>query len=159
MESKEQATNANASGDSPGNPSSAVRTVQERIIKDVSVALRWLELCLATVSIIVVIVGICFLLGQLVHFWDNLSNTSLQVTFVNVLADILLLVVGVELAIMLVRRRPEDLVDIIFFVIARKMVIRTGEFYELLIGVAALAGVFAIRKYLTRRPRPQASDQ
>lgn len=159
MESKEQATNVNASGDSPGNPSSDVRTVQERIIKDVSVALRWLEVCLAAVSIIVVIVGICFLLGQFVDFWDNLSHAGLRTTIENVLGDILLLVVGVELAIMLVRRTPEDLVEIIFFVIARKMVIRTGEFYELLIGVAALAGVFAIRKYLTRRPRPQASDE
>jgi hypothetical protein len=35
-----------------------------------------------------------------------------------------------------------------FFVIARKMLIKTENFYEILIGVAALAGLFAIRKYL-----------
>ena len=110
---------------------------------------------MAGLSIVVVIVGICFLLGELVDFWDDLSHNGLRKTIEDVLANILLLVVGVELAIMLVRRRPEDLVDIIFFVIARKMVIRTGEFYELLIGVAALAGIFAIRKYLMCRPRQE----
>jgi hypothetical protein len=93
------------------------------------------------------------LLGGLVDFWGNLGHDGLRKTIEEVLSDILLLVVGVELAIMLIRRRPEDLVDIIFFVIARKMLIRTGGFYELLIGVVALAGVFAIRKYLMRRPQ------
>ena len=123
------------------------------MVRIVSAILRWLEVCLAGVSIIVVIVGICFLLSGLVGFWDDLSKTGMQGTIENVFSDILLIVVGIELAIMLVRRRPEDLVDIIFFVIARKMLIRTGGFYELLIGVVALAGVFAIRKYLMCRPQ------
>ena len=133
--------------------------MQDRMVGAVSTILRWLEVCLAGVSIIVVVVGVCFLLGELVDFWDNLGHFGLRTTIENVLSDILLLVVGVELAIMLVRRRPEDLVDIIFFVIARKMVIRTGEFYELLIGVAALAGVFAIRKYLMNRPQQKLSAE
>ena len=127
------------------------------MVKTVSTILHWLEVCLAGISIVVVIVGTCFLLGELVDFWDKLSHRGLQETVQNVLSNILLLVVGVELALMLIRRRPEDLVDIIFFVIARKMLIRTGEFYELLLGVVALAGVFAIRKYLMRRPQPKTS--
>ncbi|NIA06796.1 MAG: hypothetical protein GWP14_04015 [Actinobacteria bacterium] len=156
MNTQEKPTSTPASADSTPKGSSAIKTVQERTIKIVTAILHWLEVCLAGISIIVVIIGICFLLGELVDFWDNLSHAGLQTTIENVLSDILLLVVGVELAIMLIRRRPEDLVDIIFFVIARKMLIRTGEFYELLIGVVALAGVFAIRKYLVCRP--QTSD-
>ena len=146
-------TSPQASADSTSEGSPAIKAVQEGMVKTVSATLRWLEVCLAGVSIIVVIVGICFLLGELVDFWDKLDHNGLQATMENVLSNILLLVVGVELAIMLIRRRPEDLVDIIFFVIARKMLIRTGEFYELLIGVVALAGVFAIRKYLVARPQ------
>jgi hypothetical protein len=71
--------------------------------------------------------------------------------FEEVLSSILLLVVGVELAILLVRRTPESLVEVMFFVIARKMLIKTDTFYQLLIGVVALAGLFAIRKYLERK--------
>ena len=138
--------------------SSAMKSVQERMVKIVSATLRGMEVCLAGISIIVVIVGICFLLSHLLNFWDDLIATGLSQSMKNTLSDILLLVVGVELAIMLVRRRPEDLVDIIFFVIARQMLIRTEEFYELLIGVVALAGVFAIRKYLLSRPQKKPSS-
>jgi hypothetical protein len=59
---------------------------------------------------------------------------------------------------MLIRRTPESLIEVIFFVIARKMLIKTDHFYELLIGVAALAGLFAIRKYLQRTPESTSTD-
>ena len=159
METQKRPTNTDTSGDSSSKPSSAAEAAQERMIKTVSATLRWLEVCLAGISIIVVVVGICFLLGELVGFWNNLSQDGLRTTIENVLSDILLLVVGVELAIMLVRRRPEDLVDIIFFVIARQMLIRTEEFYELLIGVVALAGIFAIRRYLLCGPKQKAPTE
>jgi hypothetical protein len=59
---------------------------------------------------------------------------------------------------MLIRRTPESLIEVIFFVIARKMLIKTDHFYELLIGVVALAGLFAIRKYLQRIPERASAD-
>jgi hypothetical protein len=66
---------------------------------------------------------------------------------------------GIELAILLVRRTPESLVEVMFFVIARETLIKTGPFYELLIGVVALAGLFAIRKYLAeKRPSRRLLD-
>ena len=135
----------------------ASEAIEGRAVRTVSSVLRWLEVCLAGLSIIVVIVGICFLVGQLGGLWGNLGEFGLRKTIENVFSDILLIVVGIELAIMLVRRRPEDLVDIIFFVIARKMLIKTDNFYELLIGVAALAGVFAIRRYLMVRTKQTSS--
>ena len=77
----------------------------------------------------------------------------MNVGFEDVLSDILLLVVGIELAIMLVKRNPTSLVEVMFFVIARKMLIKTETFIDLLIGVTALAGMFAIRKFLIVFPK------
>ena len=68
--------------------------------------------------------------------------------FENILSALLLLVVGVELAIMLCLRRPESLIEIMFFVIARKVLIKTHHVYELIIAVAAMGALFAIDKYL-----------
>jgi hypothetical protein len=70
--------------------------------------------------------------------------------FERLLSAVLLLAVGVELAILLIRHTPESLIELMFFVIARRILLKTDEFYELLMGVAALAGVFAVRKYLLR---------
>jgi hypothetical protein len=122
--------------------------VEKKILHDFSVALHWVEVGLATLSLVFVIYGIIFLVGELTHFNDLISRESLHIVFEDLLSDILLLVVGIELAIMLVRRTPESLVEVMFFVVARKMLIKTGTITELLIGVVALAGLFAIRKYL-----------
>jgi hypothetical protein len=111
-------------------------------------ALHWLEVGLAALSVAFVGVGVFFLLAELLHFGDTLRETTLNTSFEEVLSDILLLVVGVELALMLVRRTPDSLIEVMFFVVARKMLIKADTFWDLLIGVAALAGLFAIRKYL-----------
>lgn len=117
-----------------------------------SVALHWFEVGMAALTVLFVCLGVWYLLRELLHFDSMIADVGLHVGFEELLSDILLLVVGIELAIMLVRRTPESLVEVMFFVIARKMLIKTDHVYELLIGVAALAGLFAIRKYLEHQP-------
>ena len=73
------------------------------------------------------------------HFYES---------FESLLSNILLIIIGVELAILLVRRSPESLVEVMFFVVARKMLVKSHSIWDLVIGVAAIAGLFAVRKYL-----------
>jgi len=112
--------------------------------------LHWFEVLVAILAIVFVVMGIVNLILGIGGFWDGLAHDGIHNVFESILSEILLLVVGIELAILLVRRTPESLIEVMFFVIARKMLIKTGAFYELLIGVAALAGLFAVRKYLAR---------
>jgi hypothetical protein len=120
-----------------------------RLIDDkLSAALHFLEIFLALVTVVFVVLGVIRLLSDIPHINELLVKDGIHTALQEVLSDVLLLVVGVELAIMLVRRTPESLVEVIFFVIARKMLIKTDAFYELFIGVAAIACLFAIRKYL-----------
>jgi hypothetical protein len=126
---------------------------QKFILKKFSAVLHWFEVGLAALSVVFVILGVVYLLGEISHVNELIRQESLHKVFEDLLSDILLLVVGIELAIMLVRRTPESLVEVMFFVIARKMLIKTDEFYELLFGVVALAGLFAIRKYLEYIPQ------
>jgi hypothetical protein len=126
---------------------------ENRALEILAEALHWSEVGLALLSVVFVAIGVLFLLGELLHFPETLRETTLNTSFEEVLSDILLLVVGIELALMLVRRTPEALIEVMFFVVARKMLIKADTFVDLIIGVAALAGLFAIRKYLDyRRP-------
>jgi hypothetical protein len=106
------------------------------------------ELIIAALAVVVVILGAIYLILELPSFWHDMADHALHGALEDFLSDILLVVVGVELVIMLILRTPESLLDVMFFVIARKMLIKTSEFYELLIGVAALAALFATRKFL-----------
>ncbi|MCG8419485.1 MAG: hypothetical protein MJE77_16260 [Proteobacteria bacterium] len=125
---------------------------QKNILHKFSVALHWFEVAVAALTVIFVFLGAAYVIGEISHFDTILHEMGLHAGFEELLSDILLLVVGIELAIMLVRRTPESLVEVMFFVIARKMLIKTGNVYELIVGVAALAGLFAIRKYLEHHP-------
>jgi hypothetical protein len=134
-------------------PSLATWRVREYQVLDVlSELLHWLEVALAGISVAFVAIGGMYLVGELFGFSESVAGGDLQTKFEDLLSDILLLVVGIELALMLVRRTPESLIEVMFFVVARKMLIKTDTFVDLLVGVIALAGLFAIRKYLQKRP-------
>lgn len=141
-------------------PSLSTWRVREYKVLDVlTELLHWFEVILAAVSIAFVAIGILYLAGQLFGFNAAVEQTNLQTSFEELLSDILLLVVGVELALMLVRRTPESLIEVMFFVVARKMLIKTDSFWDLILGVAALAGLFAIRKYLQTTPKKQEQEE
>jgi len=68
----------------------------------------------------------------------------------DLLGQILLLVIGVELVVMLSLHIPGALLEVLLYAIARKMLLlpKSGGMAEILLGVIAIAGIFAIRKYL-----------
>ena len=121
--------------------------------------LHWIEVGVVLLAIVFVAIGTLNLILEIGGFWGDIQHNGMHSVFEDVLSEILLLVVGIELAILLVRRTPESLVEVMFFVIARKTLIKTDTFYELLIGVVALAGLFAVRKYLTvRRSKAEVAE-
>ncbi len=123
-----------------------------------SAILHYFEVGLAVISVVFVVLGVIHLLREIPHFNSFIDKEGLHQALEGIFSDILLLVVGIELAIMLVRRTPESLVEVIFFVVARKMLIKTDAFYEILIGVVALAGLFAIRRYLVESESPPKTE-
>lgn len=107
-----------------------------------------LEALIACGAIAVVVLGAI----QLVKLAPGVGRTEgiqdFFTVFEGLLSALLLLIVGVELAILLILHRPESLVEIMFFVIARKVLIKTEQVYELLLAVIAIGILFAVWKYL-----------
>ena len=58
------------------------------------------------------------------------------------------LIIGVEFIKMLAKHTAENLLEVLMFAIARQMVVEHLNMVETLIGVVAIAVIFAIRKYL-----------
>jgi hypothetical protein len=124
-----------------------------KVLDLLSEFLHWFEVVLAAISVAFVAIGVLYLLVELLHFREAIEQSNLHISYEELLSDILLLVVGIELALMLVRRTPDALIEVMFFVVARKMLIKADSFWDLFLGVAALAGLFAIRKYLEHVPK------
>ena len=64
------------------------------------------------------------------------------------LGNALTLLIGVEFVKMLAKHTAENLLEVLMFAIARQMVVEHLNMVETLIGVVAIAVIFAIRKYL-----------
>ena len=64
-----------------------------------------------------------------------------------IIQDVLLIAIAAELALLLLFHRTSAAVEVLIFVIARKMVISGISGLDLLAGVAALAGLVVLRFY------------
>lgn len=69
-------------------------------------------------------------------------------TFQAFISHVLLLVVGLELGVMLIRHTPGSVIEVLMYVAARKMLGPQTTVIEFLVGVAAIGGLFAVRKFL-----------
>ena len=119
----------------------------QRTNKKVQTAVLWLETIFAVFVIISVVIGGVELF-QYVKIILFAQPPDIYNMFRDMLGYLLLLVIGLELALMLIRHTPGSVIEVMFFAIARKILIYTTETYEFLIGVVALAGLFAIRRFL-----------
>ena len=66
------------------------------------------------------------------------------------LAEALLLVIGIELVVMLSLHMPGALLEVLLYAIARKLILlpKSSGMIDLLLGIFAIACIFAIKKYL-----------
>lgn len=100
------------------------------------------EILLALAVLIAVFASALGLLPDfIIADWGN------QETFIELLKVILFLAIGVELARLLISYSLETLVELIAFVIARKMLLIEGDFVEVLLGTLSLALIFGARYY------------
>ncbi|MGL5717979.1 MAG: phosphate-starvation-inducible PsiE family protein [Paraclostridium sp.] len=109
------------------------------------------ESLLAMVVLIVVFLGTMDILRVIWDVYIVQFQTPVQYNqFNDLLGQILLLVIGVELVVMLSLHIPGALLEVLLYAIARKLLLlpKSEGMFELLLGIIAIAGLFAIRKYL-----------
>ena len=75
-----------------------------------------------------------------------------------IIQDVLLIAIAAELALLLLFHKTSAAVEVLIFVIARKMVVSGISGLDLLTGVTALAGLVAIRFYFITPKESPAKD-
>jgi len=71
----------------------------------------------------------------------------LAMDFERILSTTLALIIGVEFIKMLCKHTPETIIDVLLFAIARQIVIYHEKTLDLLVGMVAIAGLFAAKKF------------
>lgn len=126
------------------------KKMEERTKKFKNIIERYtiiVEITLAFLIIFTIILSIkdLVLLGITIFKTDASSSYHLLQGF---LSHTLLLVVGLELALMLISHTPGKVLQVTLYAIARKMLISSANMKDILLGVIALGIIFAVDKYL-----------
>lgn len=100
----------------------------------------WLEVGIA----LLIAVGCVMELLGAPQYFISLGSGGFS-AFMQYLFDIL---IGVEMIKMLSRQDLDSMVEVLLFVVARSLIIGHTSTLDFLIGVAAMAGLFGIRKFL-----------
>ena len=77
---------------------------------------------------------------------DYIMGDKIQIE--GFLEKVMLLAIALEFVKMLCKHTPSTVIDVLLFAIARQIVVEHTTTHENLIGIVALAGLFATRKYL-----------
>ncbi|HNU80450.1 MAG TPA: transporter associated domain-containing protein [Bacillota bacterium] len=107
----------------------------------------YLENILAMIITVAIIIGIADLAKYIVMIFQTSAIETYDI-FQRFLGHTLLLVVGVEMVAMLVRHTPGSVIEVLLYAVARKMLISNERMLEFLLGIVAIASIFAIKKYL-----------
>lgn len=113
---------------------------------------HFLEVALAIIILVGVALGALDTLRvmyteYILHFSKPVNYDQINGMF----AQILLLVIGVEIAVMLILHMQAALFEVLLYGIARKMLLipKGNGMAEVILGVAAIGGLFLIKKYLS----------
>ncbi len=109
------------------------------------------EVIIAMVILIQVLLGTVDLFRNLWQiFIQDLQNPIAYYQFESLLGQGLLLVIGVELVVMLTLHTPGSIIEALLYAIARKILLipKNKGMMEVVLGIIAIALLFAIRKYL-----------
>lgn len=103
----------------------------------------YVELVLSAFLLLVVVALSVRLIAQSVpQVWSQ------QIDVMYYLESAMTLAIGIEFVKMLCTHTSETVIEILLFAISRQMIVEHLSTTETIIGVGAIAGLFAIRKYL-----------
>jgi len=111
----------------------------------ISSIVNYIELAIAVIILIALLLGIVGLVLDMGIFNGKPFDYK---NFSDFLANAFSLVIGIEFIKMLIKHTPGSVVEVLLFAIARGLIVEHATTWETLIGIVAIAIVFAIRKYL-----------
>ena len=117
--------------------------MREKMRPIISKLSHLLEIATSLIIIAAVAMGV-FHMAVYIFTNGDVDQSKFETFFANIMS----MVVGLEFVKMLVRQTPAAVLDVLLFAVARQIIIYHHSALDNLVGVIAVAGLFAIRKYL-----------
>lgn len=100
---------------------------------------------------VLLILGILISIPDIVSYYGEILKSDSIIgydQFKQFLDHVLLLVLAVEFVLLMTAHSDSTIIHLIMLVVARKMLIKSGNMVDILIGVVSITILFAVRKFL-----------
>lgn len=114
----------------------------------VAIFLKKLAIVLEFFIAIMLSIGIILLCARMATSLVNIPNLDVWPNYDDLLETCFNLIIGVELIRMMYYHTPNTVFEVLLFAIARQIIIDHSSIWGSLIGVCAIAALFATRKFL-----------
>lgn len=115
--------------------------IREQVLK----AADTLETIIGVLLAICIAISVVYLIFDITSIFSN--NDKLE-AFNNYLSIAFNFVIGIEFIKMLCKHTPETVIEVLLFAIARQLIVEHMTIFQSLLGILAIAILFATRKYL-----------
>ena len=107
------------------------------------------EFLVAGIILLAVLISAVLLIFDLVGFGASLFGRTGVPTYSDIFSTAIYIVIGIEMIKMIVKHTPDSVLEVVLFVVAKRIVADT-EFgsLDLFLCVLAIGAIFAIRKFL-----------
>jgi len=102
----------------------------------------------------VLLVAIEAVVSLVISFGDLFQGTF-TFNLKHFMGLIIELIIAVEFVKMISKHTPESTIEVLLFVIARKIVIDEPAYLEIVLGVLAIGALFIIKRYFTQKTNPK----
>ncbi|MDY0323257.1 MAG: hypothetical protein RBR24_04475 [Candidatus Carbobacillus sp.] len=124
-----------------------------------SIIIHLFEWLLAIIIILAVLGEGAMMVSSL---YDYIRTWELTEKFHTFLSDALLYIIGLEIALLLIKRDLILIIDIMIFTIARKVIIQNVAIWEILLAVLAIAVLYILKMYgarLSQKVRQMTAEE
>ena len=114
--------------------------------------IHWVTSAIMVFICVVIIAGILMSFIRIPSYFEDLFHQE-SGSLLNLLEYAAEIIIAVELIYVIIAQNLESIVEILMIAFTRELIIRNWEMWEILLGVAVIAGLFAVRKYLMHRKK------
>ena len=113
-------------------------------------AIHWATTVIMLFLSFLVLAGIIVSTVRIPNLFSNLlsGKENSLLTLLEFAAEVIM---AVELIHVIIAQNMESVIEILMIAFTRELVIKQWEMWELLVGVAIIGGLFAVRKYLVNQ--------
>lgn len=114
---------------------------------NVQLVIHWLATTIMTLLTVVVLAAVIISFLRIPELFKALISGT-EGSLVAILEFVAGVIIALELIYVIIAQNLESVIEILMIAFTRELIIREWQMWEIMIGVAVIAGLFAVKKFL-----------